>query len=236
MNADGSSIVQLTNNSFDDNHAEFSPDGQSIVFHSNRDGNTGIFKMNADGTNEVRLTNESGQDLYPSYSPDGSKIIFVRANNSPQNLYVMNADGSNQTALPTPAGFYSPPSYSPDGTKIIFNHGSNAMQQSIYTANSDGSSFQMLTAGVNRVSYSPDGSKIVFSTLGAGFVSLFTANADGTNRTQIIQGEGGASDWQPIVAPRRVKFDFDGDSRADVSVFRPSDRVWYLLNSQSSFS
>ena len=31
-------------------------------------------------------------------------------------------------------------------------------------------------------------------------------------------------------------FDFDGDGRADVSVFRPSDRVWYQLRSSSGFT
>ena len=31
-------------------------------------------------------------------------------------------------------------------------------------------------------------------------------------------------------------FDFDGDGRADVSVFRPSDRSWYLKQSTSGFS
>lgn len=36
--------------------------------------------------------------------------------------------------------------------------------------------------------------------------------------------------------PRPVQFDFDGDRRADVSVFRPSDRVWYLNQSTNGFS
>ena len=42
-----------------------------------------------------------------------------------------------------------------------------------------------------------------------------------------------------IFVVRRSTFtpsDFDGDGRADVSVFRPSDRVWYLLRSGSGFS
>ncbi|HLM01380.1 MAG TPA: FG-GAP-like repeat-containing protein [Pyrinomonadaceae bacterium] len=35
--------------------------------------------------------------------------------------------------------------------------------------------------------------------------------------------------------PKRL-FDYDGDGRADVSVFRPSDHTWYLNNSTSGFT
>jgi len=36
--------------------------------------------------------------------------------------------------------------------------------------------------------------------------------------------------------PVNANFDFDGDARADISVFRPSDRVWYLNQSTNGFS
>jgi uncharacterized delta-60 repeat protein len=38
------------------------------------------------------------------------------------------------------------------------------------------------------------------------------------------------------VAPHPAQFDFDGDRRADLSVFRPSDRTWYLNQSTNGFS
>ena len=35
---------------------------------------------------------------------------------------------------------------------------------------------------------------------------------------------------------RSTKFDYDGDGRADISLFRPSDRVWYIQNSGGGVS
>ncbi len=37
-------------------------------------------------------------------------------------------------------------------------------------------------------------------------------------------------------AARKAFFDFDGDGKSDISVFRPSSGAWYLLNSSTGFS
>ena len=39
-----------------------------------------------------------------------------------------------------------------------------------------------------------------------------------------------------VTPPARTRFDYDGDGRADVSVFRPSSGVWYLNRSTQGFS
>jgi hypothetical protein len=40
----------------------------------------------------------------------------------------------------------------------------------------------------------------------------------------------------PIACQIRNRYQFDTDTRADISVFRPENGVWYLLNSQTGFS
>ncbi len=47
----------------------------------------------------------------------------------------------------------------------------------------------------------------------------------------------GTHDYTLVINQSQLKyFDFDGDGKADISVYRPSDTVWYLLNSQAGFT
>ena len=51
MNPDGSGVVQLTDDAFDDWNSSWSPDGNKIAFVSTRAGGTHqVYVMNADGT------------------------------------------------------------------------------------------------------------------------------------------------------------------------------------------
>lgn len=242
MNSDGGSPIRLTNNSASDTSPVYSPDGSSIAFVSNRDGNDEIYKMNADGTNQVRLTNDPRLDLVPSYSPDGTKIIFVvRPAQALQAIFTMNADGTNQQMLSDAGSFYNRPSYSPDGSKIIFVFGIDVTAQNIWTMNADGTNRQQFPVGRSSPTYSPDGTKVThvccFFAGGPLQNGIRLANADGGSPQALTTGMfDDLPDWQPILSRRRVKFDFDGDGRADASVFRPADGIWHLLGSQAGYS
>ena len=68
MNADGSGQIRLTMNLAEDTSPAWSPEGQYILFVSNRDGQYEIYAMKEDGTQPIDLTNSSSaSDLAPAW-------------------------------------------------------------------------------------------------------------------------------------------------------------------------
>ena len=138
MNADGSGTpTQLTNNAAVDINPAWSPDGNKLVFESNRDGNEEIYMMKAEdkdgdgnGENLKRLTNNPAFDQTPAWSPDGNTIAFASTRIGGGNeVFVMDSDpdtSDDATAdtsykqLTNAPGPDIQPSFSPDGTHIAF--------------------------------------------------------------------------------------------------------------------
>ena len=78
---------------------DFSPDGRSIAFTSNRDRQGEIYVMRAGGGPATRLTKRPGDDWAPDFSPDGGRIAFVQLARAESTVWVMNADGSGLRKL-----------------------------------------------------------------------------------------------------------------------------------------
>jgi len=136
---------RLTNNTFTDDQAAWSPDSQQIVFQSNRDGDFEIYSMNIDGSQQRRLTNSPQRDLLPDWSPDGRRIVFVSERDINNELYVMKANGSDQHRLTTTPEFEFSPQWSPDGGQILFQRTVAGSDFETFVMDADGSHVQRLT-------------------------------------------------------------------------------------------
>ncbi|MEX0316010.1 MAG: DPP IV N-terminal domain-containing protein [Allomuricauda sp.] len=89
----------LTNNSADDRYASYSPDGNSIVFESNRDGNWEIYLMDNEGENVKRLTNNQADDRRPTWHPNGKKVLFESNRSGVNELYTIKINSEKQQKL-----------------------------------------------------------------------------------------------------------------------------------------
>ncbi len=69
INADGSERRALTSGEGDDRWPSWSPDGETLVFESYRDGNGEIYRIGRDGTGLMRLTDNPAWDGKPAWRP-----------------------------------------------------------------------------------------------------------------------------------------------------------------------
>ena len=68
----------------DDSQPAWSPDGDTIAFVSDRDGNEEVYTMDAsDGSSQTDLTNDAAVDRAPDWSPDGARIAFQSDRDGP---------------------------------------------------------------------------------------------------------------------------------------------------------
>ena len=118
MDADGGNQQRLTENRQTDWFPSWSPDGERIVYASDRRGdfeNFEIYVMAADGGNQQKLTNNRNYDWKPSWSPDGKRVAFMSERDGNAEIYVMGADGGNQQRLTNNRdGDSSPAWFNPD--------------------------------------------------------------------------------------------------------------------------
>ena len=77
----------------------FSPNGQLIVFTSERDGNKEIYIYDLKSKNISNLTKNSSDDWNPRFYYDSSKIIFQSKRDGNWEIYSMNYNGENQRNL-----------------------------------------------------------------------------------------------------------------------------------------
>jgi len=91
--------VQPVTDSTEDTAPALSPDGQRVVFMSNRDGNWEIYMVNVDGSGLRRLTDNAAQDGLPTWSPDGRAIAFISDRDEGWAVWVMLPNGQGQRQL-----------------------------------------------------------------------------------------------------------------------------------------
>ena len=121
---------ELTGGEWEDFGPSFSPDGNNIIFSSNRTGNWDIWNIGADAEGLKQITNDPGDELAPVFSPDGKEIAFLREKNSENlqssifniqySLWIMNSDGSGARQVTKGIPVLSYPAWKSDGKEIAF--------------------------------------------------------------------------------------------------------------------
>lgn len=115
MNADGSDAKQLTPADALDFNPVFSPDGEFIVFESDRSGASEIWRVRLDGRDLTQLTKD-GKNTNPSFLADGRTVVYRHGDAEDASLRRISVTGGEAAVVS--ALVCSSPRSSPNGEFI----------------------------------------------------------------------------------------------------------------------
>lgn len=120
MNIAQNVAKRLTKNPAIDTTASYSPDGEDVVFVSDRSGERKIYITDKDGSSIRLLSKGDGNYSKPVFSPNGNMIAFTVLRNSKFYIAVMTKDGEDERLL-TSAYLAEGAKFSPNGRYLIYS-------------------------------------------------------------------------------------------------------------------
>jgi len=119
---DGSDVRRLTAHQGEESRPRFSPDGATIAFSGQYDGNVDVYVVSVEGGEPKRLTWHPGDDLVQGFTHDGRAVAFTSQRDVHTrrffHLFSVPVEGGFPTGYGLPS--CSKAALSPDGKKIAY--------------------------------------------------------------------------------------------------------------------
>lgn len=159
---------------------DWSPDGEWVVYVSDREGSMDIWKKQLAGGQAVRMTAAPGNEIEPAWSPDGRNIAF-RGDLKGGGIFITPANGGTPYQLTT---FGGSPDWSPNSRRLVFSAYGN-----IYLVAASGGEPQLLIEGTSanpHPIWTMDGKRILFWNRTLGDIHVVEAEEGASRALQLV--------------------------------------------------
>jgi Tol biopolymer transport system component len=167
----------------------FSADGESLFFHSRREGTWGIWRVRLDGSGLERITPPGVEAFTPRAAADGKWLVAAVKRGKHRQIERIDLNSRESTALTREATDHWNPSITPDGQTIVYHKaapGFVAPHVELW-GTPPGMATQLLRLAGAFPAFSPDGKRVALT--GGNFGQVDVMNCDGSDRKTIYPGQ-----------------------------------------------
>ena len=206
MDADGSSVLQISNDDAFEGRATWSGDSTAIAWTA--DGtDSDVWVSNAGAAAPVNITDDPGEDFEPHWSPTDDRIAFTSTRTGDSEVFTVSSSGADVVNVSQDSGTDDGAKFSPDGQSLAF-FSDRSGARGIHLAHFDGSTWSVeadpiVEVGVlgKDLSWSSNGQWIVYvSAVTDPLGDIHIARADGAEDVQLTDylGMDNRPRWQPV--------------------------------------
>jgi Tol biopolymer transport system component len=152
----------LTRGDSTDRQPVYAPDGEWVVFSSDRMGGMDLWAVSRTSGAVRRLTHDEADDWDPVPDRQGRSLAWSSRRTGHFEIWLASSDGSSPVQVTRDGVDAENPSYSPDGQWIVYSSG-NPEKTGIWKIRSDGSAARRLVETFGVIpEVSPDGRHVLY--------------------------------------------------------------------------
>jgi Tol biopolymer transport system component/DNA-binding winged helix-turn-helix (wHTH) protein len=204
--------------------AQPSPDGDRIVWASNRTGRAELWLSDKDGEHPVQLTHLERYSGTPRWAPDGKNIVFdsveFRYSKGSPQIFVIDTEGRNLRQITSGAYDNVVPSWSRDGRFIYFASKRTGNWQLWKHRLDNGAETQMTQHGGFTGFESSDGRTLYFSKFDQA--GIWSIPASGGAESLVVPDKPGIGFWGhwAVTESGLYLLDTEAEPRASIVFYR----------------